>query len=61
MDDHVAEIDEDPSAVGITLGAGDVEAVLAGSLGDAVGDRARLDLRAARRDDERIGNDRASD
>ena len=53
----VAEIDQDPAAVAIALGARDVEAVFARGVGDRIGDRARLDFRAAGDDDERVGDD----
>jgi hypothetical protein len=36
---------------------GHLEPVLAGCVGDRIGDRAGLDFRAAGNDDERIGND----
>jgi hypothetical protein len=52
-----AEVDQDPAAVLIALGAGDREAVFPRCIGDRIGDRARLDFRAAGDDDERIGDD----
>ncbi len=60
VDDDVAQIDEDPAAVAVALGARDRAAVGAYGLGDRVGDGAGLDVGAARRDDERVGDDRAA-
>ena len=60
MRDDGPKIDEDPTAVGVALGPCDWEASFLGLLDDGVGDRARLDLRAARRDDEGVGDDRAA-
>ena len=57
MGDHGADVDQDPAAVGVPLGARDREPILAGRLDDRVGDRSRLNLRAARDDDERVGDD----
>jgi len=57
---HRAEIDQDPAAVGIPLGARDRQTVLANALGDRIGDRARLDGRAAGDDDERVSDDRSA-
>jgi hypothetical protein len=56
MRDDVGEIDEDPSAVVVALGARNVEPVLFRGVDDRVGDRTRLNFRAARDDDERIGD-----
>jgi hypothetical protein len=55
--DDIAEIDQDPAAVGVALGTGDRKAVFPHCVGNRIGDRARLDFRAAGNDDERIGND----
>jgi len=52
-----AEADQHPAAVGVPLGARDRQAVLANALGDRIGDRARLDGRAAGDDDELVGDD----
>ena len=60
VNDDRAEIDEDPAAVAIPLGARDRESIRARGLGNRVGDRARLDFRAPRHNDERIGYDRAA-
>ena len=57
MRDDRAEIDQDPAAVLIALGAGDREAIFPRRIGDRVGDRTRLNFRAAGNDDERIGDD----
>ena len=57
MRHDIAEIDQDPAAVGVSLRTGDLEAVLADRVGDRIGNRAGLDFRAAGNDDERIGND----
>src|SRR6185312_4503262 len=54
------EIDQNPAAVRIPLGARDAEAVLPGRFGDRVGNRAGLDLRAPGDHHERIGNDGAA-
>ncbi len=56
--DDRAEIDEDPAAVGVALGARDGEIGLARFLDDGVGDRTRLNDRSAGRDDEGVGDDR---
>lgn len=60
MDDDVAEIDEDPVAVGVALDARYFQSVLLDLLADAVRDGSRLNLRASRDDDELVGEDRAS-
>ena len=60
MRDDRTKIDQDPPAVGVTLRTGDRKAVVANRLGDRVGDRAGLDLRAAGGDDERVGDDGAA-
>src|SRR6185312_4224360 len=58
VDDDAAEIDQDPAAVRVSLSPCDREAGVLRLLDDGVRDRARLDLRATRGDDEMIGDDR---
>ncbi|HZX67264.1 MAG TPA: hypothetical protein VFE70_00195 [Candidatus Elarobacter sp.] len=59
VDDDVTEIDQDPAAVGMALGAAAHTCGLR-LLDDRVGDRACLNRRAAGHDDERIGDDGTS-
>jgi hypothetical protein len=55
--DDIAEVDQNPAAVGVALGTGDRKAILPHRIRDRIGDRAGLNFRAAGDDDERIGND----
>ena len=57
MRDDRAQVDQDPAAVGIPLRTGDRKAVFTGGLADRVGDRPRLNLRAAGNDYEGVGDD----
>ncbi len=60
VDDHGTQINENPAAVSVSLSPRDGEPVDPHGLCDRVRDRARLDLRAARHDDERVGDDRSA-
>jgi hypothetical protein len=57
MHDHVAEVDQDPAAVGVAFGARDLASVVACALRNRVGDGTRLDDRAPGDDDECVGDD----
>lgn len=58
VNDDVAEIDQNPGTVVVTLDSRGFETVLLRSLDDTVGDGARLNLRTAGEDGERVGEDR---
>jgi len=58
--DDRPEVDQNPAAVGVPLGARHVEAGVASFLNDRVCDGSRLDFRTAGRDDESIGHDRTA-
>lgn len=59
VDNRVPQVEQDPAAVGVALDPLHRVAFGFGALGNRVGDRARLNLRAAGNDDERVGEDRA--
>jgi hypothetical protein len=59
VNDHVAEIDQDPGSIVVALDSLGGESVVLGVLDDAVGNGARLDFRPARYDGEGIGEDRS--
>jgi hypothetical protein len=58
--DHVADIDQDPRAVGIPFDASDVVTVLANRFDDPIRDRAGLNFRAPGYDREGVGKDRSA-
>ena len=60
MRDDVAEIDEDPAAVGVAFEAANRTALALRRLDDRIGDRTGLNFRAPANDGKRVGENRAS-
>ena len=60
VDDGIAQIEQDPAAIGMALDALDGVAVGLRGLDDRVDDRTRLNLRTAGDDCERVGKNRAA-
>jgi hypothetical protein len=56
--DYVTEVEENPRAIRVSFDAPDGIAVAPDGFDDGVGNGARLDLRTAADDRERIGQDR---
>lgn len=58
VDDDVAEVDEDPSSVGVSFDPRNCVRRCFGRLDDRIGNGARLNFGAARDDDEGVGQNR---
>ena len=60
MNDHMAEVDQDPRAIGIAFHSRRLETLGSGALDDAIGDCASLNFRTARDDCKCVSKNRAS-